>query len=220
MSTDRFDIFFSGQVIEGQDEAAVQAKIGKMFKANPQQLERLFSGSPVTVKSGVDLDTAVKYRVAFRNAGALVDIKPQASETTPPAPPPPEPKTEEQGEKAAISLDLLPPNTGSLVDCALEIDPASIPDISGVDLASPGVTMDESEPPPLPPAKINVGDIPLNLASPGVIMDESEPPPPADISTGDLILNPANTGSLEDCQEDVQTAEIPDISALKVVDSE
>ena len=201
MSTERYDIFFSGKIIEGQDDAEVRTKIGQMFKAGPQQLERLFSGKPIKVKSGIDLDNAVKYRVAFRDAGALVDIKPAASdaEASPQQPAPSESAESKPDTPAkaapppteAEDIILLPPNTGSLIDCAPEVIPTPIPDISGIDVANVGATI-----------------------------DESEPPPPANIDTEGLTLNPARTGSLEDCQEPVESLEIPDISALKIVDSE
>ncbi|HEC16507.1 MAG TPA: hypothetical protein ENI99_08070 [Sedimenticola sp.] len=190
MSTERYDIFFSGQIMEGEDEAGVRKKIGAMFKASPEQLERLFSGKPVKIKSGVDLDKAVKYRVAFRDAGALVDIHPAASDAQTAQPQPATAKsTKPAPDTGAVTL--LPPNTGSLIDCAPEIVAAPIPDISGISLAEPGATI-----------------------------DESEPPPPVDIDTEDLVLNPPRTGSLEDCRQAVEAMEIPDISALKIVDPE
>lgn len=197
MSTERYDIFFSGQIMEDQDEADVRSKIGMMFKAGPEQLERLFSGKPAKIKAGVDLDKAVKYRVAFRDAGALVDIKPSASnELTSEKQPATVTGSESTPRISAdtappLAMDpiLLPPNTGSLIDCAPEVQSAPVRDISGIELASAGTTI-----------------------------DESEPPPPADIDTGDLSAGPANTGSLEDCQQPAEPIEIPDISALKIVD--
>lgn len=193
MPTEKYDIFFSGQVINGQDESETRTQIGQMFKANQQQLEHLFSGTPVKVKSNIDLDQAVKYRLAFRNAGALIDIKPLASESVQPAPLAESKDTPVTTpiEPEAVTLDLLPPQTGSLIDCAPEISPTPIPDISRISLASTGATIDESE-----------------LA------------PPANINTGDLSLNPANTGSLEDCQKNVQPAKISDINALEIINPE
>jgi len=221
MPTERFDIFFSGQIIEGQDEAKVREKIGRIFKATPKQLEQLFSGQPVKVKSGVDIDKAVKYRVTFRDAGALIDIKPvstpnAATTTQPqakPSQPPPSPSTPAKDE-----VELLPAKTGSLIDCAAEVVPAEIPNIDGISLGSNTGPLDETEPPP--PANIDTQGLTLNPAQSETTLDEREAPPPANIDTGDLTLNAANTGSLEDCQQVVEAAEIPDISALEMVESE
>ncbi|MFC1601941.1 hypothetical protein ACFL3U_00045 [Pseudomonadota bacterium] len=233
MSTEKFDILFSGQIMEGQDEAEVRTKVGHIFKANEKQLERLFSGQAVKIKSGVDLDSAVKYRVAFRNAGALIDIKP-ATAASPETTAQPQAAASQPSEAAAQSQDaasqpsaapqpaakdeieLLPPKTGSLIDCASAVTPAAIPNIDGLDFDSTDAPLDKTEPPP--PADIDTQNLTLNPADSETMLDETAPPPPADIDTNDLDLNPANTGSLEDCQQVVEPAEIPDISALEMVE--
>jgi len=235
MSTDTFDIFFSGQIMEGQNETEVRKKVGHIFKANEKQLERLFSGQAIKIKSGVDLDNAVKYRVAFRNAGALIDIKPTTAAN---------PKTEAQPQAASSQpsetstqpqgtagqplasaepqpaekdeIELLPPQTGSLIDCAAEVIPAAIPNIDGLNFDDTDEPLDKTEPPP--PANIDTQNLTLNPASLETVLDETEPPPPANIDTSSMELNPANTGSLEDCQQAVEPAEIPDISALEMVE--
>ncbi len=214
--SERFDIFFSGQIIAGQDEAAVRTRLGRLFNANPKQLERLFSGKPVKIKSGVDIEKAAKYRVSFRNAGALIDIKPaskagaasttQAKAARPPGAAPP----------ARDQMELLPAKTGSLIDCAAEVVPAEIPNIDGITLGSSTAPLDSREPPP--PANIDTEDLTLSPARPEAMLDESEPPPPAEIDTSGLTLNAANTGTLEDCQQPVEAAKIPDISALEMVE--
>jgi len=188
MSAERFNIFFSGQIIEGHNEAEVRAKIGRIFKANPKQLKQLFSGEPVKIKSGVDLDKAVKYRVTFRDAGALVDIKPISTASTAQ---PPVKTTTQPSPATQDEVELLPPQTGSLIDCAPEGIPAAIPNIDNIMLG--------------------------NNTAP---LDETEPPPPADIDTSNLTLSTPNTGTLEDCQQPVEAAELPDISALEMVEPE
>ncbi len=214
MSTERFDIFFSGKIIEGQAEDEVRTKVGRIFKANEKQLERLFSGQTIKIKSGVDLDNAVKYRVAFRDAGALIDIKPAATDNAPATPQPQTSAT--QSPSAKDEVELLPPMTGSLIDCAAEVIPATIGNIDNLDFGRQTGPLDETEPPP--PANIDTHDLTLNSANSESMLDEKEPPPPANINTDDLALNPANTGSLEDCQQVVEPAKIPDISALEVVE--
>jgi hypothetical protein len=86
-------------------------------------------------------------------------------------------------------MTLAPPRTGSLEDCAPDIHPAEVPDISDLHLAP------ESEP----------------LAPPSAIST-----PEIDIS--ELQLYPANTGDLQDCQTEPTPLPLPDISDLKLLD--
>jgi hypothetical protein len=221
MAKERYDIFFSGKLLPGQDEAETRGRVGALFKANAAQLERLFSGEPIRVKRDVDLDTAVKYRVAFRDAGAIVEIKEtaagaesppsagaptgetaaasvaaarQAPSSKPPvasASPPQPAMREESQQDPDDGLSVLPARSGSLIDCARPVEPVPIPDISGLKLISP----DASGPP----------------------TDESPPP---EIDTDSLDLLPAGTGSLEDCAKPVRSVAIPDISALQLASAE
>ena len=168
MSFEKYDIFFSGELIEGADEAEARRKIGALFKLPPDKVGNLFSGKPVAVKRDVDMDTAVKYRVAFRDAGALVNIKPatKASSEKPEAPaaPPAEPEAE-----SGSGMTLAPANTGSLEDCAPKVIPTPIPDISY-----------------------------MNLDEAGTLIDESEPPPPVEVDTSALSLAPENSSESDE----------------------
>jgi hypothetical protein len=205
MSQQQFDIFFSGQIVDGEDLSEVKIKVGKLFKVDGRKLEKLFSGTETCVKKDVDAETASKYRKTFRNAGALVEIRPTATaDITDSEQPAPEenvqpatatseqPAPTESEQPTAIteaeaqdddSLSLLPPNTGSLIDCAEEVVPQPIPH-----------TVD------------------LELSSTGTIMDESEPPPPAEIDTSGLSLDPADSGSLEEFKRQPNPSEVPDIN--------
>ncbi|MCW8882345.1 MAG: hypothetical protein OQK92_08495 [Sedimenticola sp.] len=189
MAVQRYDIFFSGKTIENADPETVKQKIARIFNASGDQLEHLFSGASVKIKNNIDQDTAIKYRVAFKEAGALIEIRsadpvdPVKSETSN------KPATTDPS-KATAAMSLLPPNTGSLIDCAPTIQPAVIPDTDY-----------------------------LTLANPGTVLDESSSPAPISIDTSEFTLTPANTGSLEDCQIQKKPAPLPDISQLKIVES-
>lgn len=183
MSEPLYDIFFSGQIIQGREPAEVRENIARIFKASPKQLEFLFSGSHAMVKQNIDQEAAVKYRVAFRDAGALVDVVPAGKQ---PAAKEPQEETRSSAQPAD-QITLLPANTGSLIDCAKTVEPAPLPEISG-----------------------------LSMAPPGSNIDETETVPPADIDTSGLSLNPPKTGSLEECHVEPLPAEIPDISQLKL----
>lgn len=186
MAIQSYDIFFSGKILDGVDPAEVKRNLAKIFGMESEQLELLFAGNPVKVKGGVDQETAIKYRVAFRNAGALVDIQTTGStagaKKTAPA-------TSSTQGAASGGMTLLPPNTGSLIDCAPKIEPAPVPDTSRLSLATPGTLLDETPPP------------------------EAEP-----IDTSYLELAPANSGSLEEYQIRKEPAPLPDISQLSIMD--
>ena len=98
--------------------------------------------------------------------------------------------TETKTRESTGELTLLPPNTGSLIDCAKEITPQQIPDISSI-----------------------------TLASPGSVIDESPDPEPVEIDTGELSVAPAKSGTLEDCKKEKEPYPIPDISHLDIDNS-
>jgi len=185
MAVDLYDLFFAGRIIQGKDPQQVRNAIARLFSADDQALERLFSGTSVKIKSSIDQDTAIQYRVAFRDAGALLDIRPIAA--TGPTTPPPGDAPAEQAE--STELQLLPPMTGTLLECAVPVDPAPIPDISAITLAPQGTPIDESRPAPAPV-----------------------------LNTDDLTLAPAASGTLEDCRVVPEPEPLPDISGMKLVD--
>jgi len=186
MSNQNYDIFFSGQIIEGKELADVRQQIGRLFKANEGQLQHMFSGKPIRIKSGIDQDTAIKFRVAFRNAGALVEIKPTVQKSPSPETAPPSAVMSGSAPDAASeTLTLLPPNTGTLEEYAPKIVPQQVPDISA-----------------------------LTLAHEDSVIDETPDLDPPLIDTSHLTLNPANSGSLEDCQKPVEPEPIPDTGHL------
>ena len=61
----------------------------------------------------MDQDTAIRYRVALRDAGALLDIRPHKSDTAQVG--------SNSDNQAEETLTLLPPNTGNLIDCAIAV---------------------------------------------------------------------------------------------------
>ncbi len=145
MTDTLFDIFFSGQILQGYEIEPVKRAVADIFKADDAMLDRLFSGTAVRVKAGVDQETAIKYRVTFRQAGAIVDIKPSAA-TQYNSASAPEQSTASGEEEDGLTL--LPPKTGSLIDCAVEEEATQIGDLSYMSLAPEGTELDDTEPPP------------------------------------------------------------------------
>ncbi len=153
-----FDVYFLGETLAGTDPATVRAGVAKLFKAPPDKVERLFSGDAVRVKQGVDAETASRYRAAFREVGALVQIVPEGSQ----APHPTTPTGAGQPTTAGIA--------------AGSID-------NGMSLAEPGATIDDTPQPP--PANIDTGALEALPANSGTLEDcqvEKTPRPIPDIS--------------------------------------
>jgi hypothetical protein len=210
MSYQTYNVYFSGQIMKDRNPAEVRSNIGKLFKLDGSKLEQLFSGQPVAIKKNLDMEQAVKYRVAFREAGALVDIRPAGQAPLAPAAVP-------AGRvEQATGLSLSAPNSYDLSDCAPSVIPRELPDISELNLDKPGVTLDTR----LPPEPLEIDTDDWNLDRPGITLDETEPPPVASIDTSELTLNPANQGSLEECQEPVKPAPLPNIDHLACVETE
>jgi hypothetical protein len=206
MPAPEYDIYFSGRIIEGRDPEQVREKIGKLFKMEPEQVAQLFSGKAARIKAGVDQDTAVKYRTSFQKAGAQIEIRPVTKEAA----------IDEERAESGEAMTLLPPKTGSLIDCAPEIGPAPIPDISALNLSSEGSILDETE--EIPTLEIDTSE--LILAPVASDLGEEKEVPPANIDTGELSVSPPQTGTLEDCHTEKEPTPIPDISRLHLEDEE
>ncbi len=216
MPAERFDIIFSGQLVKGQDPKTAREGVRKLFKASDAQLQRLFSGKPVSIKKGVDLDTAAKYRAAFRRAGALVDILPgQATASTAPQPASGNAETA-RPTPAEPAMSLAPANSGSLEQYAERVEPSPLPDISGLDLSAPGVDMDDTQPPPK--ADIPTDGIELVEATDQSPIDSTPAPPDAQIPTDDFDLVEAENWTLEDCQPEVLPVAIAETEQLSLAD--
>lgn len=70
-----YNIYYAGELLEGQQLEQVRAKLATLFKASDSTLDKLFSGSPQLVKRECDKTTALKYKQAMENAGAKPLIK-------------------------------------------------------------------------------------------------------------------------------------------------
>lgn len=232
-----FDIYFAGKLLPDADPQAVRQALGGLFKLQGKALDKLFSGKPVRVKSSVDVETANRYRKAFRNAGALVDIVAEgqqpaaantpsapamAQETTPDTEPvssstAPSVSTEASAAPPATEpgMSLLPPRTGTLKDCQPTIQAKVIPDISWMELDVPGTELAEQS--ASEPAAVQVPDLDLSAPNTGTLEDcvaEKPAQPIPDISQ--MSAAPPNTGSLEDCVARKPAQPIPDISHLSI----
>lgn len=210
MSFETYNVYFSGKIMKGQDPEEVRKKIGAMFKLEGSKLDRLFSGQAEAIKQGLDMDHAVKYRVAFRDAGALVEIRQVESSQSEAASAPSQ--SRESAPQEALTLS--PPNSFDLSDCAVPVTPQEIPDISSLALDKPGGMLDESS--PAEPLEIDTDE--LELDQPGVVLEQVTTQVPTEFDTSELELNPANQGSLEEYQQTAEPAPLPSINHLDLAE--
>jgi hypothetical protein len=78
MAESRFDIQFAGELVAGADPGATRERLGELFKLPPEGLDRLFDGQPHILKRDLDQATAVRFRDAFGEAGAILRLIPIA----------------------------------------------------------------------------------------------------------------------------------------------
>lgn len=74
MSDELYNIVFKGELVRSFDLPAVKKNIGQLFKMEGPKLESLFSGKTIILKRNLNFETATKYRVAIKKAGARVDL--------------------------------------------------------------------------------------------------------------------------------------------------
>ena len=137
--TERYNVYFAGRLVDGHDLDSVREKLAKVFNADQQTLDKLFSGKVQLIKSDCDKATALKYKVAMQRAGAeatinIIGTESKQANTAPT-------KTRTAAEKIAALAAA--PITGRFETPGL-ITPASVTQqentagIGGIDLAAPG----------------------------------------------------------------------------------
>ena len=202
MTDELFDIYFSGKILPDNDLDAVKQQVGKVFKANESMLEQLFSGKAVKIKKAVNMDTAIKYRVKFREIGAIVDIRPRAVAASIPV----ETATQEDTQ----------PDLSAVQAAAIETTEEDIQTIAPAaldsSLATPGSIIDET--PEVPAAQINTDGMDLGPANQGSLEEFAQPVEPAkipDISQLDI----SNTTEPLDATPEPPPLEV-DISDMQI----
>ena len=90
MTTPRYDIYFRGEIADGQNLATVKANLAKIFQADEKKIATLFSGKTCLLKKEIDKEAALKYQTILKKAGAKIIIKTSQarSSTSSPAPSP------------------------------------------------------------------------------------------------------------------------------------
>jgi hypothetical protein len=158
-----FDIYFRGEMLDDADPATVREGVARLFKLEAAAAARLFSGKPVRVKHNVDADSASRYRAAFRDVGALVQIVAAGSE-------PPAARTVADTPASPAET----PSAGKDPEAA-----GAAPGDAEPTLAEPGATLDHTPPPP--PADIDTSGLEALPANSGSLEDCRVDKPPRPI---------------------------------------
>jgi len=179
---DLIALVFRAEVLEGQHPAVVRKRLQEALKIREDQLDKLFSGSPVVLKKAADAKTAARYQRLFKQAGARlrvlpvrdpadpVPVAPASSDTASTAPAARKPA-------AAQAPASSPAPTASSPASATASSPAP-EDPAGLSLAPPGTAvLAEHERPRVEAVEVTTDH--LRLA--GAVFDLPDPDPvPAD----------------------------------------
>lgn len=236
-----YDIYFTGQLIEGTDQETAQANLAKLFKADPANVARYFTGKAVPLKRGVDKTAALKYKAALHKAGMMVAFKAHqadsaepASKPAPPAatqaaaasPAPTAPKPTPQTSGDSIPQTAQPvaesPGSFSLAAAGSDLlteserdhtDPREV-DTSNIKMVS-AFMQPEPENKEEPPAP-DTSHISVAGAGADLLVDKPEPPPPLPLNLDDITLAPAGT-ELEQIKDELPPLD-PDTSAISMAE--
>jgi hypothetical protein len=193
MTEELFEIAFQGEIAEGADRETVMLRIGQMFKADAERVQKMFSGQRVTIKKQADAGMVAKYRAAFEKAGAVcivrslaeVEAERREAEAAASEQARPEPPAESVAESTAVTADADVGDLPPALQSRLRVRGDQIPDLDA-DLAPVGSPVQHRivEPPPF-----EIDTDGLVLAPPGVnLVTSPEPPVPPLPDTSGLSL--------------------------------
>jgi hypothetical protein len=233
--SERYRLVFRGEVLEGQHKAVVKQRLGATLKLEGERLDAIFTGKAVTIRKDADTDTAARFQIAFKRAGARLRVLPVVVDAWEP-----------ELSGAAATSGSPPAQAGAFqlapVGARLAEPRAAAPapsvDIAHLSLASPGAVLGEPRPAtaPMPdvshltvaalgsvlggaaanPAPAEVAAPLWQIADAGVdLVPSSVPvPPPFDVDEIDFELAPP--GSLLVDADDAPAPPPPDTSRLRL----
>ena len=206
--SERYDIFFAGECLEGRNPQAVRAALGRLFKADEQTLDRLFCGQRQRIKGECDTATANKYRQALTAAGAKVSIAPAAGRvaaagaSSPPA-----------SAAAASSSPAGAAASSSHAGAAASSPPAAAPDSGRLTLADAGERLGpaSADVAALTPPDFDLAEVGADLGPP------PSPAPPAPDTSGLSLAGEG--GDLSDCAPEPAPAPALDLSHMELAEA-
>lgn len=70
-----FQVVFKGQFKDGREPVKVVRQLKRRYKLQEDQTAVLLSGKPITIKRGLNLSAATKFKKTFEKTGALCDLE-------------------------------------------------------------------------------------------------------------------------------------------------
>lgn len=135
MSDSSFEIVFRGKLVRDASPDQVKQNLAKLFKTDVQRIDKLFTGSRITLKKGLSQAQAQQYRQALKKAGAIVVVVDAQSKTD-------RDNQRKQVQSAKAPLQLAP--VGTTVIDAVEPSPEPEFDLSAYHMDEPGEKLVES----------------------------------------------------------------------------
>ena len=200
--SERYDVFFAGECLEGQDPQRVKEAIGRLFKADAKTLDRLFCGQRQRIKSDCDGATARRYEKALTAAGAKVSIA-RAAASAPRAAAASDPGRltladvgAQLGPAAAVEAAAIAPPDFNLAEVGADLGPAPsapppAPNTSNLSLASADSDLSDCAPEPAQAPALDLSHMDLAEAGSDLLSEaERSRPPAAAPDTSHLTLEP------------------------------
>ena len=120
MSEPTFAVVFRGDLVLGHSLPEVKQQLQRLFKADTARIDSLFTGKPMTLKTGLPRSEAERYQKLLQQAGAAVTI--EAAVRQPAANPAP------TASPSSVALTMAP--VGSLMSTTTTASIAPPPDTS------------------------------------------------------------------------------------------
>ena len=198
--SERYDIYFSGQLAEGRDIDSARAGLARLFQADEATLDKLFSGKAHIIKRDCDRATALKYKQAMEEAGAqpLIQAAGQKPGTRKPA--------EASSASDKIAALATAPDELRYRENATD-EPATAPtstptaDADSFGLTPPGTEVLRDDERPAPVTR-EIDTSRLHVDSDAERLSEASAQPPADLDTDHL--------SMAEVGEDIPNLPSPD----------
>lgn len=172
-----YEIVFSGELVPGAPLEAVKNNLAKLFQADAQRVELLFSGRRLVLKNNLDSATAEKYRATLQRAGAValvVEMQVQVEEIEMAAPP----DAGGFGQRPATPAraDAPAPRRAKVVP--RDVYMAAFVEVDAPDFAIAEAGADlQDEKPPVRPPRLDLGQ--FSVAPAGSDMGQLKAPPAA-----------------------------------------
>ncbi|MFD1215030.1 MULTISPECIES: hypothetical protein [Microbulbifer] len=178
-----YSVIFRGDLQPGFTVADVKANFGRLFKAGPAAVEKLFSGRPLAIKKKLTRDQAEQLKAKLAQLGALATVKAEGEPAALATPAEPSPSTASVSETApAVSVE-----SSAGAGASLSLAPME------------GYLLKEHERSKVAPVQVPVSHLSLQPAG-GNLVQESERnrAAPVEVTVPDWKLNTVATFKLSD----------------------